>query len=72
MSTYDSSYDPYHREPRPVASAWPLLALLLGLAVLLGGLVYWFWPMRHAAGTAQPSTACHGSPVRTARTSTTP
>jgi S1-C subfamily serine protease len=56
MSTYDSSYDPYHREPRPVASAWPLLALLLGLAVLLGGLVYWFWPMRHAAGTAQPRT----------------
>jgi S1-C subfamily serine protease len=56
MSTYDSSYDPYHREPRPVASAWPLLALLLGLAVLLGGLVYWFWPMRHAAGTAEPRT----------------
>jgi S1-C subfamily serine protease len=54
MSSYDPSYDPYRPSPRPVASAWPLLGLLLVLALLLGGLVYWFWPMRHAAGTAQP------------------
>jgi S1-C subfamily serine protease len=54
MSSYDPSYDPYRPSPRPVTSAWPLLALLLALALLLGGLVYWFWPMRHAAGTAQP------------------
>jgi S1-C subfamily serine protease len=42
--------------PRPVASVWPLLGLLLGLALLLGGLVYWFWPARHAAGSAQSRT----------------
>jgi S1-C subfamily serine protease len=56
MSSYDSPYDPYRPAPRPVASVGPLLAVLLGLALLLGGLVYWFWPARHAAGAAEPRT----------------
>jgi S1-C subfamily serine protease len=57
MSTYDPSYDPYHTTTphRPVAAVWPLLVLLLGLALLLGGLVYWFWP-GHRGGPAQPRT----------------
>jgi S1-C subfamily serine protease len=54
MSTYNSSYDPYERTQRPVASVWPFLALLAALAVLLGGLVYWFWGTRHPTVTAQP------------------
>jgi S1-C subfamily serine protease len=37
-----------------VAVIWPLVALLVGMALLLGGLVYWFWPMRHPSGPAQP------------------
>ncbi len=58
MSSYDPSYDPYESQTRqrPVAAVWPLLALLLGMALLLGGLVYWFWPHHQAAGTAQPRT----------------
>jgi S1-C subfamily serine protease len=55
MSTYHSSYDPDHSGPRPVVTVWPLLALFLGMALLLGGLVYWFWPA-HGTGTAQPRT----------------
>ncbi len=55
MSSYDPSYEPY-REPasRPVSTVWPLLVLLLGLALLLGGLVYWFWPRHRTSGPAQP------------------
>jgi S1-C subfamily serine protease len=53
-----SGYDPY--EPRtyqrPVAAVWPFLSVLLGIALLLGGLVFWFWPHREAAGSAQPRT----------------
>ncbi|HKI38014.1 MAG TPA: trypsin-like peptidase domain-containing protein [Gemmataceae bacterium] len=57
MSQYDSSYDPYRDTARrPVAAVWPLLVLLVGLALLLGGLVYWFWPGRGASGPAQPRT----------------
>src|SRR5437016_53725 len=55
MSTYDPSvYDPSHPARRPVSSVWPLLVLLLGLALLLGGLVYWFWPGHQPSGLAQP------------------
>ncbi len=54
MSSYNSSYDQNEGSPRPIASVWPLLALLAALAVLLGGLVYWFWGARHSAGSAQP------------------
>jgi S1-C subfamily serine protease len=58
MSSYDPSYDPYPRHTqRPVAAVWPLLVLLLGLALLLGGLVvYWFWPSHRSTGPAQPRT----------------
>jgi S1-C subfamily serine protease len=55
MSTYDPSYDPFRREPARSTPVWPLLLLLLGLALLVGGLVYWFWP-HAAAGPAQPRT----------------
>src|SRR4051794_3225575 len=58
MSGYDPSYDdPYRHAPRPVATVWPLLALLAGGALLLGGLVYWFWPQRQPSGPpAEPRT----------------
>jgi S1-C subfamily serine protease len=54
MSGYDSSYDPYESRtrPHPVAAVWPFLAMLLVMALLLGGLVYWFWP-HHQAAQAQ-------------------
>jgi S1-C subfamily serine protease len=57
MSDYDT-YDPYESRtrPHPVAAVWPFLAMLLVMALLLGGLVYWFWPHRQAAGQAQPRT----------------
>jgi len=53
MSTYDTSYRPTHAAPRAVSSVWPVLVLFLGLALLLGGLVYWFWPGRSVSGPAQ-------------------
>jgi S1-C subfamily serine protease len=58
MSGYDPSYDPFQppTRQRPVTAAWALLVLLLVMALLLGGLVYWFWPHRSAAGSAQPRT----------------
>jgi S1-C subfamily serine protease len=58
MSGYGDTYDPY--EPRArhrqVAAVWTFLGLLFVMALLLGGLVYWFWPHRTAAGSAQPRT----------------
>jgi S1-C subfamily serine protease len=56
MSTYDPLYDPYRPAHPQTSPVWPLLALLVGLALLLGGLVYWFWPTRQASGAAQPRT----------------
>jgi S1-C subfamily serine protease len=57
MSSYDPGYEP-SREPGPrsVSTAWPLLVLLLALALLLGALVYWFWPGRRDTGPAQSRT----------------
>jgi S1-C subfamily serine protease len=57
MSSYDPYYGRYDRAAaRPLSSVWPLLTVLLGLALLLGGLAYWwFWP-RGTAVTAQPRT----------------
>jgi S1-C subfamily serine protease len=57
MSSYDPSYEPYaDRTSRPVAPVWPLLVLLLVVALLLGGLVYWFWAPRGPSGAAQSRT----------------
>jgi S1-C subfamily serine protease len=59
MSQYDSSYDPYQPrdENRRVTTAvWSFLALLLVMALLLAGLVWWFWPHHQAAGDAKPRT----------------
>jgi S1-C subfamily serine protease len=55
MSHFDPAYDPAYRPaPRPQSAVWPGATLLLILALLLGGLVYWFWPLHHKAGTAEP------------------
>jgi S1-C subfamily serine protease len=54
MSDYDP--DPSRPQQRPVTAACSFLVLLAVMAVLLGGLVYWFWPHHQAAGQAQPRT----------------
>jgi S1-C subfamily serine protease len=69
MSTYNPYYEDRH-EPRPVATAWPLLVLLVVLALLLGGLVYWFWPARSASGSAQPRTVMPAGKLSDAEQST--
>jgi S1-C subfamily serine protease len=52
--SYPSHYEDYSpRRPQPSTSVWPFV-VLLGLLLLAGGLVVWYWTHRQAASGQNP------------------
>jgi S1-C subfamily serine protease len=63
---YDRYNEPAHRH---VTTVWTLLVLLTGMSLLLGALVYWFWPTR-SSDPVQPRTVTPAGSLSDAEKST--
>jgi S1-C subfamily serine protease len=53
--SYPSHYEEYYpRRPQPATSVWPFV-VLLGLLILAGGLVAWYWTHRQSQSGLDPN-----------------